>query len=150
MIADEPTTALDVTVQAQVLSVIRKVNERDGLSVLLISHSLGVVAELCDRVIVMYAGRIVEEGPVAEILAEPKHPYTRALIAAMPRLSSDRSAPLAVIPGRVPSPQDETTGCPFAPRCPHRFERCDVMPRDVPVHEGRVACWLHEDAEVTA
>jgi peptide/nickel transport system permease protein len=144
VIADEPTTALDLTVQAQVLSVIRKVNERDGLSVLLISHSLGVVAELCDRVIVMYAGRIVEEGPVEEILANPKHPYTRALIDAMPRLSSDRSQPLAVIPGRVPSPKDEQLGCPFAPRCPARMERCDVMPADIEVDRSRVACWLHE------
>jgi oligopeptide/dipeptide ABC transporter ATP-binding protein len=143
VIADEPTTALDVTIQAQVLSVIRRLREDEGLSVLLISHSLGVIGELCDRVIVMYAGRIVEEGPVASTLADPRHPYTRALIAAMPRLSSDRTQPLATIPGRVPQPHEQVTGCAFKDRCPQRFAPCDELPPLFEVNGGRAACWLH-------
>jgi peptide/nickel transport system permease protein len=146
LIADEPTTALDVTVQAQVLSVIRSLNERDGLSVLMISHSLGVVSELCERVIVMYAGRVVEDGPVGQILEAPLHPYTRALLASMPRLGAERSRPLAVIPGRVANARDQVTGCPFAPRCPSRFDRCSELPPTFEVAESRVACWLHDSA----
>jgi oligopeptide/dipeptide ABC transporter ATP-binding protein len=146
LIADEPTTALDVTVQAQVLSVIRSLNERDGLSVLMISHSLGVVSELCGRVIVMYAGRVVEDGPVGQILEAPLHPYTRALLASMPRLGAERSRPLAVIPGRVANAREQVTGCPFAPRCPSRFDRCSELPPTFEVAESRVACWLHDTA----
>jgi peptide/nickel transport system permease protein len=146
LIADEPTTALDVTVQAQVLSVIRSLNERDGLSVLMISHSLGVVSELCGRVIVMYAGRVVEDGPVGQILEAPLHPYTRALLASMPRLGAERSRPLAVIPGRVANAREKLTGCPFAPRCPSRFDRCSEMPPTFEVAGSRVACWLHDTA----
>ncbi|GGO93147.1 ABC transporter ATP-binding protein [Wenjunlia tyrosinilytica] len=118
LIADEPTTALDVTVQAQVLDVIRRVQERTRTSVMLITHDLGVVAGLADRVMVMYAGRKVEEGPVEPVFYEPSHPYTRGLLAALPRIDR-RTARLTQIPGRPPQPGERPAGCPFQPRCPH-------------------------------
>ncbi|MFF0447914.1 ABC transporter ATP-binding protein [Streptomyces sp. NPDC004609] len=118
LIADEPTTALDVTVQAQVLDVIQRVQERTATSVMLITHDLGVVAGIADRVLVMYAGRKLEEGPVEPVFYQPSHPYTRGLLAALPRIDR-RTRRLAQIPGRPPLPGERPTGCPFQPRCPH-------------------------------
>ena len=121
LIADEPTTALDVTVQAQILSLLKEIREKTGLTVLLISHDLAVVAELADRVAVMYAGRLVEEAPVKELFSSPLHPYTKALLAALPRPGERR---LSAIPGRVPSPGEWPKGCKFADRCPWTYGRC--------------------------
>jgi oligopeptide/dipeptide ABC transporter ATP-binding protein len=120
LIADEPTTALDVTVQAQILELIRDMQQDLGMSVILITHDLGVIAEVCDEVIVMYAGRIVERGPVSEIFAKPLHPYTQGLINCLPKLDHPPKTPLPVIPGMVPSLKDMPKGCRFAPRCPNK------------------------------
>ncbi|MEV0096251.1 dipeptide/oligopeptide/nickel ABC transporter permease/ATP-binding protein [Streptomyces sp. NPDC050738] len=139
IIADEPTTALDVTVQDEVLKLIQEANRRDGLSVLLISHDMGVVSTVCDRVLVMYAGRLVEELPVADLReGKAQHPYTQALLAATPSIDSDR--PLAAIPGRPPQPAERPSGCAFAPRCPLARAQC-TEERPVLRTEGpRVAC----------
>ncbi len=123
LIADEPTTALDVTIQAQILKLIKDLNSQLNTAVLLITHDLGVVAQTCERVIVMYAGQIVEEAPVREIFANPKHPYTQGLIQSVPDMRYKKSE-LYSIPGNVPKPGSITKGCRFAPRCPHAFERC--------------------------
>jgi len=120
LIADEPTTALDVTVQAQILELIRDMQQDLGMSVILITHDLGVIAEVCDEVIVMYASRIVERGPVSEIFAKPLHPYTQGLIRCLPKLDHPPKTPLPVIPGMVPSLKDMPKGCRFAPRCPNK------------------------------
>jgi oligopeptide/dipeptide ABC transporter ATP-binding protein len=116
LIADEPTTALDVTIQAQVLELLRDLRQELGMAVMLISHDLGVIAEFTQRVVVMYAGRVVEQAPVAELFRQPVHPYTMGLIAAVPQLDSD-AARLATIPGRIPSLQETIPGCRFGPRC---------------------------------
>ncbi len=145
VIADEPTTALDVTIQAQVLRLLREVRDEHDTSVLFISHDLGVIAELCDWVYVMYAGRIVEQGPVEAILSEPAHPYTRALLAAVPSVESTQRE-LASIEGRIPSPFEWGESCRFADRCAHRFSRCSVEPsllQAAPEHQAR--CWLVEE-----
>jgi peptide/nickel transport system ATP-binding protein len=123
LIADEPTTALDVTIQAQILHLIKDLNSRLNTAVLLITHDLGVVAETCERVIVMYAGQIVEEAPVLEIFNNPKHPYTQGLIKSVPDIRYKKDA-LYSIPGNVPKPGSITSGCRFAARCPHVFKRC--------------------------
>jgi oligopeptide/dipeptide ABC transporter ATP-binding protein len=143
IIADEPTTALDVTVQQQILQLLREVSTSGGSAAILISHDVAVVSQLCRRVLVMYAGRIVEELDVATLVVGPAHPYTAALVAAVPTMESDRTQPLASIPGRAPSPYDDSPGCPFAPRCPRASSRCqDLMP---PLEQRsashRVACW---------
>jgi peptide/nickel transport system ATP-binding protein len=122
LIADEPTTALDVTIQAQILDLLRDLQARLGMGIVMITHDLGVVAESCDRVVVMYAGRKVEEASVGELFDRPVHPYTRALMASMPAMSP--VARLAEIPGMVPPPTDPRTGCAFAPRCGYATERC--------------------------
>ena len=143
-IADEPTTALDVTVQRQIFDVLRQVNRDEGASVLLISHDIAAVAELCGRIVVMYAGRIVEETDIATVLSgTAAHPYTRALVAAVPDMTVDRHLPLATIPGRPPDPRDVGPGCAFAPRCPHADARClaERPPLDPLVEGWRVACW---------
>src|SRR5690349_6577241 len=127
LIADEPTTALDVTIQAQILELLAEMQERIGMSILLITHDLGVIAESASRVLVMYAGQIVEEAPVRELFAAPHHPYTEGLLAAMPRVGSERER-LAVIPGSVPPPTDWPTGCRFHDRCPFAWERCASEP----------------------
>jgi oligopeptide/dipeptide ABC transporter ATP-binding protein len=124
LIADEPTTALDVTIQAQILELLRDVQQRMGMSVLLITHDLGVVAETASRVIVMYAGEVVEESPVREIFAAAHHPYTEGLLRAMPRVGATGGR-LAVIPGSVPAPTDWPSGCRFRDRCPYAWERCE-------------------------
>ena len=124
LIADEPTTALDVTTQRDVLDLIEEVCARRGTAVLLITHNLGLVSRYSDFVNVMYAGEIVESGPVAEVLAHPRHPYTAGLIAAVPRLDAPKDAPLCDIPGTVPPPWDWPSGCAFHPRCPHMKDSC--------------------------
>jgi oligopeptide/dipeptide ABC transporter ATP-binding protein len=143
LIADEPTTALDVTVQAQILELMKDLRERLGMSILLITHDLGVVAEMVDEVAVMYAGRIVERGPVAEVFAEPQHPYTEALLRSIPLIGMRYTQPLEAIRGMVPSPLDWPDGCRFAPRCDYAFDRCRTDdPRLLPVPPQESACWL--------
>jgi oligopeptide/dipeptide ABC transporter ATP-binding protein len=127
LIADEPTTALDVTIQAQILELLAEMQERIGMSILLITHDLGVIAESATRVLVMYAGQVVEEAPVSELFAAPHHPYTEGLLAAMPRVGAERER-LAVIPGSVPPPTNWPSGCRFHDRCPFAWERCASEP----------------------
>jgi oligopeptide/dipeptide ABC transporter ATP-binding protein len=127
LIADEPTTALDVTIQAQILELLDELRRTRELAVLLITHDLGVVAEVADRVAVMYTGRIVEESPVEELFARPKHPYTEGLLRSVPKLTIEeveKKRRLETIEGMVPSPTALPPGCHFAPRCPHRMPRC--------------------------
>jgi oligopeptide/dipeptide ABC transporter ATP-binding protein len=131
VIADEPTTALDVTIQAQILDLLRDLQQRLGLALLLITHDLGVVAEMADRVAVMYAGRIVEEAPVRELFRDPRHPYTRGLLASIP--GGARGSKLQAIQGTVPPLGHMPPGCAFAPRCPNRFEPCDAAPPGVTI-----------------
>jgi peptide/nickel transport system ATP-binding protein len=125
LVADEPTTALDVTIQAQILGLLQALRRETGMALVLISHDLGVVAESCDRVCVMYAGRIVEQAPVASLFARPTHPYTRGLLGALPPLEGPRR-PLSAIPGGVPEPWAMPPGCAFAPRCQRRSAACDA------------------------
>ncbi len=147
LIADEPTTALDVTVQAQVLSLLREIRDRSATSILFITHDLGVVASLCDWVYVMYAGTIVESGPVDALFDSPAHPYTRALLRATPTIASVAEGALAAIPGQIPSPLDLPPGCRFADRCPLRIERCSEAPPLEPVGEAQhAACWRAGEA----
>jgi peptide/nickel transport system ATP-binding protein len=124
LIADEPTTALDVTIQAQILDLISTLRDELGMSVILITHNLGVVNEIADRVAVMYAGEIVESGPTAAILHDPRHPYTQGLLRSMPGMVA-RGSKLSVIPGRVPELNDLPSACRFAPRCGNRITRCE-------------------------
>jgi oligopeptide/dipeptide ABC transporter ATP-binding protein len=124
LVADEPTTALDVTTQKQVLELIDSLAAETGMAVLLITHNLGLVAGRMDFVNVMYAGQIVEHGPVADVLANPRHPYTQGLLAAVPRLDAPKDAPLADIPGTVPPPWDWPEGCAFHPRCAKATDVC--------------------------
>jgi peptide/nickel transport system ATP-binding protein len=132
LIADEPTTALDVTIQAQILELLADLRRRLGMALLLITHDLGVVAETCDHVAVMYAGRIVEQAPAAELFVRPLHPYTIGLLAARPEHRSGSGEPLAAIPGMVPQPRDFPAGCRFHPRCPFAREpRCTAEPPEL-------------------
>ncbi len=152
LIADEPTTALDVTIQAQILDLIRKLNQEMGTSVLFITHDLGVVNELCDTVIVMYAGRIVERASTEALFAKPLHPYSVGLLNAIPKITKER-APLETIDGMVPNPTERFEGCSFWPRCPHATEQCKkAEPPVCQMEEDRmVRCWLYakEDKEVS-
>jgi oligopeptide/dipeptide ABC transporter ATP-binding protein len=145
LIADEPTTALDVTIQAQILELLADIRDRLGLAVLMITHDLGVVAGLCHRVAVMYAGKIVEEGPIDDMFAHPKHPYTRGLLASTPRLDAVAHR-LTGIPGTPPRMDDPPAGCAFAARCPRRIDRCDTQgPQLIDIDAGRkLACWHSE------
>jgi peptide/nickel transport system ATP-binding protein len=151
LIADEPTTALDVTVQAQIFDLLGEIQERFNTAIILITHDMGAIAELADRVVVMYAGRRVEEGPVDELLQNPKHPYTRGLIQCVPHLMADppiERAPLPEIRGVVPPLRDlGKPGCPFAPRCDHLVDNCRIMmpPRFDVGPEHRTSCWLYSD-----
>ncbi|MBP6769376.1 MAG: ABC transporter ATP-binding protein [Reyranella sp.] len=142
LIADEPTTALDVTIQAQILDLLQDLQRRLGMAMLIITHDLGVIAEIADEVVVMYAGKIVESAPVDALFADPQHPYTIGLLGSIPRIEVDRER-LSTIEGSVPSPNNQPKGCRFAPRCPFADARCHAEPpplRDLgPEH--RVACW---------
>jgi peptide/nickel transport system ATP-binding protein/oligopeptide transport system ATP-binding protein len=142
LIADEPTTALDVTIQAQILDLLQDLQRRLGMAMLIITHDLGVIAEIADEVVVMYAGKIVESAPVDALFADPQHPYTIGLLGSIPRIEVDRER-LSTIEGSVPSPNNQPKGCRFAPRCPFADSRCHLEPpplRDLgPEH--RVACW---------
>ena len=143
LIADEPTTALDVTIQAQILNLMRELRDRTGAAIILITHDLGVVAEMAQRVVVMYAGRKVEEASVIDLFEKPMHPYTLGLLNSMPRLDEAASKRLVEIPGMVPSMRTEIVGCAFAPRCSSASERCT---QETPVlkNQGKehwVACW---------
>ncbi|WP_293862949.1 ABC transporter ATP-binding protein [uncultured Alsobacter sp.] len=147
LIADEPTTALDVTVQAQILDLLRRLKHEFGMGLLLITHDLGVVAEMCDRVLVMYAGRVVEEADVVSLFDAPLHPYTQGLIASVPRMDGDVEE-LEAIPGAVPDPLARPRGCAFSTRCPKAIARCaSDRPALLPAGAGRkVACHLVETA----
>jgi oligopeptide/dipeptide ABC transporter ATP-binding protein len=139
VIADEPTTALDVTIQAQILELMQALQRDLGLAVVLITHDLGVIAETCDDVIVMYAGRVAESGPVEAIFDRPAHPYTRGLLDSIPRLEGTRKARLRVIEGMVPGLRDLPAGCRFQNRCPHRIDRCATAPALEAVGPGHAA-----------
>jgi oligopeptide transport system ATP-binding protein len=143
LIADEPTTALDVTIQAQILEIVRELRQRLGTGIVWITHDLGLVAGIADRVMVMYAGLVVEHGPVAEIFARPQHPYTRALLGTVPRVTEGRQVRLRTIEGQPPIMMAAPASCPFAPRCAHAFDRCRAeKPPRIPVGAGHdVACW---------
>jgi len=151
LIADEPTTALDVTIQAQILELMRELKERTGAAIVLITHDLGVVAEMAQRVVVMYAGRKVEEAPVATLFARPRHPYTRGLLDSIPKLGASRGdgglrgyvPRLSEISGTVPSLAEPIVGCAFAPRCAYATARCrsDYPPLEEKLPGHRVACW---------
>lgn len=146
LIADEPTTALDVTIQAQILDLLRQLNADRALSIVLVTHDIGVVAEIADRVAVMYAGRIVEQGTLDEIFYDPQHPYTWGLLGSLTRIDRPRPARLPQIPGAPPSLLAPPRGCHFRPRCPHAFERCERVPdlaARLPGSPGHLdRCWL--------
>jgi oligopeptide/dipeptide ABC transporter ATP-binding protein len=148
LIADEPTTALDVTIQAQILEVIKSLKETENMAVMMITHDLGVIAEVAENVVVMYAGKIVERAPVGELFAAPKHPYTQGLLKSIP--SPEKiGRRLEVIPGVVPHPLNLPPGCTFAPRCPYVFDVCTtafpVLDSISPQHA--VACYLYTDKQ---
>ena len=145
LIADEPTTALDVTIQAQILDLMENLKQKTGTSILFITHDLGVVAEVCDDVVVMYSGRVVEKGDVRSIFASPSHPYTKGLLASIPKLG-ECAAELESIPGNVPNPKYMPQGCKFAPRCSCAFDKCrEEEPGFYDVGEGHMSrCWLCE------
>ncbi len=152
LIADEPTTALDATIQAQILDLLRGLRDTRDMGILLITHDLGVVAEMADDIAVMYAGRIVERGSVEQVLTSPQHPYTEQLLRSVPRLRMPRDQRLAMIGGTVPSPVERPAGCGFAPRCDLAFDRCRTAP--FPPLFGATAhvaaCWLcHDGARAT-
>lgn len=150
LIADEPTTALDVTIQAQILDLLKRACQARGMGVLLITHDLDVVGEYADHVLVMYRGRIVESGTTEEVLDNPKHPYTRGLLACSPRLAPGDGSRLQTIPGSPPGPGEDLRGCHFAPRCAHAFAKCEEYPPTRTVGSRSVACWLHESVDEEA
>jgi oligopeptide/dipeptide ABC transporter ATP-binding protein len=143
LIADEPTTSLDLTIQAQYLNLLRDLQREHGLALIFITHNLGIVAKMCDQLAVMYAGRVVEQGPVSRIFSAPAHPYTRALLGSIPRMTDNREH-LTAIDGQPPDLAALPPGCAFAPRCPMAFARCRAeAPPECAVDEGRTArCWL--------
>ena len=145
VIADEPTTNLDVTIQAQYLDLLKDIQRETGVALIFVTHNLGIVAKMCDRVAVMYAGKLVEQAPVRELFDDPKHPYTRALLGSMPKLGNKE--PLYSIRGQPPNLANLPTGCAFHPRCPDVMPRCmSDEPRDVVLGDGSVArCWLLDD-----
>jgi oligopeptide/dipeptide ABC transporter ATP-binding protein len=147
LIADEPTTSLDLTIQAQYLQLLDDLQQKHGLAMIFITHNLGIVSKICDRVAVMYAGRIVEMGPVRQIFTSPAHPYTRALLESIPRLGA-RTNRLIAIEGQPPDMARLPAGCAFAPRCPHVMDRCRVeAPPEFRVAADQVSrCWLHAPA----
>jgi len=147
LIADEPTTALDVTTQAQILDLLRELQQKRGMAIMLITHNLGVIAEMADDVVVMYLGRVVEEGSVDDIFHNPKHPYTRALLDSIPNINAETRIKLPTITGSIPHPYARPAGCPFYPRCPKFMPgRCDRQePALVPLGNGQKAsCFLYQ------
>ncbi len=143
IVADEPTTALDVSIQAQIIALLKKLTKEHGAAVMLVTHDMGVIAEACDRVAVMYAGRIVEIGPVAEVIHHPAHPYTAGLMGSIPSMDVERER-LMQIDGAMPRLNAIPSGCAFNPRCPHVFDRCrNERPDLMPAGATRAACWLH-------
>ncbi|HEY3717154.1 MAG TPA: ABC transporter ATP-binding protein [Jatrophihabitantaceae bacterium] len=143
LILDEPTTALDVTIQAQILDLIRDLRQRVNTSVLLITHDIGVVAEMCEQVVVMYGGRVMERGPVAQVIDTPRHPYTAGLLTSVPTPQM-KGRRLNTIGGAVPNPLQMPPGCPFQPRCPKAMDICSTMPELKDAGDGgQVACWLY-------
>ena len=149
LFADEPTTALDVTIQAQILDLMNQLKKETGTSILFITHDLGVVAEVCDDVAVMYCGRVVERGDVKTIFANPSHPYTKGLLGSIPRLG-DAGKELKSIPGNVPNPKYMPKGCKFEPRCPYASEKCrEEEPGFFQIEEGHISrCWLCESGQL--
>ncbi|RCW49456.1 ABC transporter ATP-binding protein [Paenibacillus prosopidis] len=147
LIADEPTTALDVTVQAQILDLLQRLKQEFGMSILLITHDMGVAAEMADRIAVMYAGIIAEEGTVAEIFDNPSHPYTIGLLKSIPGFEGERGEELYTIKGTIPSINQLPDGCRFHPRCPHVMSRCrEEEPPLLAINaDHHAACWLHEE-----
>ena len=142
IVADEPTTALDVSIQAQIIGLLKNICKNRGAAVMLITHDMGVIAETCDRVAVMYAGRIVEIGPVHEVINRPAHPYTAGLMASIPDITQDREY-LNQIDGAMPRLNAIPTGCAFNPRCPKVFDRCKIeRPELMNAGATRAACWL--------
>jgi len=143
LIADEPTTSLDLTIQAQYLNLLRELQREHGLALIFITHNLGIVAKMCDQLAVMYAGRVVEQGPVSRIFNAPAHPYTKALLGSIPRMTDNRRQ-LTAIDGQPPDLSSLPAGCSFAPRCPAAFARCRAeAPPEFAVDDGRTArCWL--------
>ncbi|HZT52041.1 MAG TPA: ABC transporter ATP-binding protein, partial [Stellaceae bacterium] len=145
LIADEPTTSLDLTIQAQYLNLLGELQRKHGLALIFITHNLGIVAKMCDQLVVMYAGRVVEAGPVSRLFNAPAHPYTKALLNSIPRMG-DRDQRLTAIEGQPPDLSALPTGCAFAPRCPHVMARCrEAAPPEIVLEPGRTArCWLAE------
>ena len=153
LIADEPTTALDVTTQAQILALMERLQDERGMAIMLITHNLGVVAEMCDDVVVMYLGRVVEKGPVDQIFHSPKHPYTRALLRSIPSIEHESRVKLPTITGSIPHPYNRPKGCPFHPRCTEFMAgTCDAAePSLLPVADDQYAsCFLYHKAEPNA
>ncbi len=153
LIADEPTTALDVTIQAQILDLIYKLRDEFNMAVMLITHDLGVVSEVADRVVVMYCGQVVEEAEKYELFDRPFHPYTAGLLRSIPRLEDDSGERLYMIPGAVPNPLEMPPGCPFSDRCEHACDRCRTEApalREVGTSGRRVRCFLYDDASYAA
>jgi len=150
VIADEPTTALDVSVQAQIIDVMKQLCAENNAAIMLITHDMGVIAETADRVVVMYAGRIAEIGPVKDVISEAKHPYTQGLMGSIPSITGELDR-LVQIPGSMPRLSAIPPGCPFNPRCPKVFDRCYVeRPNPLPSGTRDVACWLYDGKEVAA
>jgi peptide/nickel transport system ATP-binding protein len=150
IIADEPTTALDVSVQAQIISLLKRLGREHGTAIMLVTHDMGVIAETADRVAVMYAGRIAEIGPVADVVRNPLHPYARGLMGAIPTLAQEADR-LTQIPGAMPRLSAIPPGCPFNPRCPHAWERCRIdRPEPIQRDAHKVACHLYDANDPTA
>jgi oligopeptide transport system ATP-binding protein len=142
LIADEPTTALDVTIQAQIIELVKKLRDELGMSMIWITHDLGIIAGLAHRVLVMYAGLVIEEARVKDLYAKPRHPYTAGLLNSLPRIDQDENTELVDIPGMPPLLMEEPKGCPFAPRCSYSFARCQERPTLIEVGpDHRAACW---------
>ena len=146
LIADEPTTALDVTIQAEILELLEELQQRLGMAMIFVSHDLGVISEIADKVIVMYAGQVIERGSVDELFRQPRHPYTEGLLRSLPRVA-ERVERLAVIPGTVPSPKRWPAGCRFPPRCPYAWSRCRAELPPLTAEARASRCWLEEEPE---
>lgn len=149
LIADEPTTALDVTIQAQIMKLLKELQKETGMSMILITHDIGVVANMADRVLVMYAGQIIEEAPAYTLFTDPKHPYTRALLKTVPTIRDRAERKLFAIPGMVPENYDDITGCRFAQRCPYRREVCGLPQKNFVFEEGhRARCVVMKEGGI--